>query len=145
MMEETYLNIFLSPAELTYYIKKIIKDKLTQRYLFKEIDGRMITNFEINNLNNIPLSKSSINCIELNILVKINYKIYKEGDNIFGELFSNDHDERLFVISHDIICEILNTDILPKIKSRNHIKVRLQNIKNTSGCAYFLANGNIIF
>ena len=145
MTEETYLNIFLSPAELTYDIKKIIKDNLTQRYLFKEIDGRMITNFEINNLNNILLSKSSINCIELNIPVKINYKIYKEGDIIFGELFSNDHDDRVFVISHDIICEILNTDILPKIKSRNHIKVRLQNIKNTNGCACFLANGNIIF
>ena len=99
----------------------------------------MITNFEINNLNNIPLSKSSINCIELNIPVKINYKIYKEGDIIFGELFSNDHDDRVFVISHDIICEILNTDILPKIKSRNHIKVRLQNIKNTNGCAYFFS------
>ena len=130
---------------MSYDIKKIIKDKLTQRYLFREIDGRMITNFEINNLNNIPLSKSLINCIELNIPVKINYKIYKEGDIIFGELFSNNHDDRVFVISHDIICEILNTDILPKIKSKNHIKVCLQNIKSTNGCAYFLANGNIIF
>ena len=144
-MEETYLNIFLSPAELSYDIKKIIKDKLTQRYLFREIDGRMITSFELNNLKNIPLSKTSINSIEFNIPVKINYKSYEIDDIIYGELFSNDHDDRVFVISHDIICEILNTDILPKIKSRNHIKVRLQNIKNTNGCAYFLANGNIIF
>ena len=60
-------EFFLSPAELTNDIKKIIKDKLTQRYLFKEIDGRMITSFELNNLKNIPLSKSSINTIELNI------------------------------------------------------------------------------
>ena len=144
MREETYLNIFLSPAELTYDIKKIIKDKLTQRYLFKEIEGRMITNLELNNLKNMPLSKSSINCIELNIPVKIDYKTYEEGDIIYGELFLNDHDDRMFVISHDIICEILNTDILSKIKSRNHIKVCLENIKSTNGCFYFLAEGNII-
>ena len=143
-MEETYLNIFLSPAELSYDIKKIIKDKLTQRYLFKEIDGRMITNFELNNLKNMPLSKTSINSIELNIPVKIDYKAYKKDDIIYGELFSNDHDDRVFVISHDIICEISNTDILPKIKSRNHIKVRLQNIKSTNGCFYFIAQGYII-
>ena len=145
MTEETNLSIFLSPAELTYDIKKIIKDKLTQRYLFKEIDGRMITSFELNNLKNIPLSKSSINTIELNIPVKIDYKTYKPSDIIYGELFSNDYDDRVFVISHDIICEILNTGILPKIKSKNHIKVCLQNIKKTNGCFYFLAEGNIIF
>ena len=145
MMEETYLNIFLSPPELTYHIKKIIKDKLTQRYLFKEIDGRMITSFELNNLKNIPLSKSSINSIELNIPVKIDYKTYKQGDIIYGELFSYDNDDRVFVIEFDIICEILNTDILPRIKSTNHIKVCLQNIKSTNGCFHFLAEGNIIF
>ena len=145
MKEETYLNVFLSPAELSYDIKKIIKDKLTQRFLFKEIDGRMITSFELNNLKNIPLSKTTINTIELNIPVKIDYKTYKEGDIVFGELFSNDHEERMFIISHDIICEILNIDILPKIKSKNHIKVCLQNIKKTNCCFYFLAEGNIIF
>ena len=144
MKEEIYLSIFLYPDELSYDINKIIKDKLTQRYLFKEIDGRMITSFELNNLKNTPLSKSSINCIELNIPVKINYKTYKKDDIIHGELFSNDNDNRVFVIAHDIICEILNTDILPKIKSNNHIKVCLQNIKNTNGCFYFLAEGNII-
>ena len=105
----------------------------------------MITNIELNNLKHIPLSKTSINTIELNIPVKINYKTYKKGDIIYGELFSNDRDERVFVISHDIICEILNTDILSNIKSKNHIKVCLQNIKNTNGCFYFLAIGNIIF
>ena len=130
---------------MSYDIKKIIKDKLTQRYLFREIDGRMITSFELNNLKNIPLSKTYINSIELNIPVKIDYKTYQNGDIIYGELFSNDHDDRVFVISHDIICEILNTDILPKIKSTNHIKVCLQKIKSTNGCVYFLAEGNIIF
>ena len=144
MKEETNLNIFFYPDELTYDIKKIIKDKLTQRYLFKEIDGRMITNLELNNLKNMPLSKSSINTLELNIPVKIDYKIYKPGDIIRGEIFSNDNDDRVFVIGFDIICEILNTDILSKIKSKNHIKVCLQNIKSTNGCFYFLAEGNIV-
>ena len=145
MKEETYLNIYLSSAELTNDIKKIIMSKLNNRYLFKEIDKKMITNIEINNLKNMPLSKSLINYIELKIPVKIDYKIYKEGDIVFGELFSNDHDDRVFVISHDIICEILNTDILDKIKSQNHVKVRWENIKTTNGCFYFLARGNYIF
>ena len=145
MTDEIYLTIYLSPAELNYDIKKIIKDKLAQRYLFKEIDGRMITNIEMNNLKYTPLSKSSINTIELNIPVTINYKTYKKGDIIYGELFSNDRDERVFVISHDIICEILNTDILSKIKSQNHVKVCIESIKNTNGCFYFLGRGNIIF
>ncbi len=139
------MRIYLSPAELSYDIIKIINDKIFKRYLFKEIDGRMITNIELNNLKNMPLSKTTINSIELNIPVKIDYKIYKEGDIIYGELFSNDNDHRVFVISHDIICEILNIDILSKIKSHNHIKVRLQNIKSTNGCFYFLASGKIIF
>ena len=74
MIDELYLNIYLSPAELNYDIKKIIKDKLAQRFLFKDIDGRMITNIELNNLKHMPLSKTSINTIELIIPVKINYK-----------------------------------------------------------------------
>ena len=35
MKDETYLNIFLSPAELSYDIKKLIMTKLTERYLFQ--------------------------------------------------------------------------------------------------------------
>ena len=110
MREETYLNIFLSPAEMSYDIKKIIIGKLKDCYLFKEID----------------------------------YKTYKKGDIIHGELFANDSDDRVFVISYDIICEILNTDILPKIRSKNHVRVHLESIKNTNGCMYFLGEGNII-
>ena len=144
MREETYLNIFLSPAELSYDIKKIIMSKLKEKYLFKEIDSKMITNIELNNLKNMPLSKTLINTIELNIPVKIDYKTYKIGDIIQGELFSNDNDDRVFVMSFDIICEILNTDILDKIKSKDHVRVILQNIKSTNGCMYFLAEGNII-
>ena len=111
-------------------------NKLKARYLFKEIDSRMIANIEFNNLKNI----------ELNVPVKIDYKTYKKGDNIHGELYSNDNykDERVFVISYDIICEILNTNILDKIKSKNHVRVRLINIKSSNGCFYFLAQGNIV-
>ena len=146
MKDETYLNIFLSPAELSYDIKQIIMMKLKERYLFKEVDSRMITNIKLNNLKNIPLSKSSINSIELNIPVKIDYKTYEKGDIIHGEIFSNDidKDDRVFVISYDIICEILNIYILDKIKSKNHVRVRLENIKSTNGCFYFLTEGNII-
>ena len=144
MKEETYLNIFLSPAELNYDIKKTIMNKLTERYLFKEVEGRMITDIELNKIKNMPLSRSSINIIELNIPVKIDYKTYKKGDIVHGEIFSNDNDDRVFVISYDIICEILNTNILYKIKSQNHVRVRLENIKTTNGCFYFLAEGNII-
>ena len=70
----------------------------------------------------------------------------KKGDIIHGEIFSNDidKDDRVFVISYDIICEILNTNILDKIKSKNHVRVRLENIKSTNGCFYFLAEGNIV-
>ena len=144
MREETYLNIFLYPNELSYDIKKVIMSKLKERYLFKEVDGRMITHLQLNNLKSMPLSKNSINTIELNIPVKIDYKTYNKGDIIHGELLSNDNDDRVFVISFDIICEILNTDILDKIKSKNHVRVILQNIKSTNGCFYFLAKGNII-
>ena len=136
MKDETYLNIFLTPNELSYDIKKIIMNKLKACYLFKEIDSQMIANIEFNNLKNI----------ELNIPVKIDYKTYKKGDIIHGELYSNDNykDERVFIISYDIICEILNTNILDKIKSKNHVRVCLENIKSTNGCFYFLAQGNII-
>ena len=144
MGEETYLNIFLSPAELTHDIKKIIMRKLKERYLFKEVDSGMITNIELNNFKNMPLSKTTSNNIELNIPVKIDYKTYKKGDIVHGEIFTNDIDVRVFVISFDIICEILNTDILHKIKSKNNVRVILQNIKSTNGCFYFLAEGNII-
>ena len=144
MEEETYLNIYISPAEMTYDIKKIIITKLEEKYLYREIDGKMITDIEFNNLENVPLSKSSINSVELNIPVKIDYKTYKQGDIVHGEIFSNDRDDRVFVISYDIICEILNTIILDKIKSRNHVRIRLENINSTNGCMYFLAEGTII-
>ena len=129
MREETYLDICLLPSELNINIEKIIMTKLKERYLFKEFNQKMITNIKLNNLNNTPLSKSLSNNIELNIPVIIDYKTYKINDIIYGELFSNDKDDRVFVISHDIICEILNSDIIDKIISKNHIKVILKILK----------------
>ena len=137
MKDETYLNIFLSPTELSYDIKKLIMTKLTERYLLKEIDSRMITN--------MSLSKSLINSIELNIPVKIEYKTYKKGDIILGELFSNDKDEGVFVISYDIICEILNTNILDKIKSKIMLELVWKILKIQMVVFIFLHKVTLLF
>ena len=48
-----------------------------------------------------------------------------------------------YVLSYDIICEILNVDF-NKIKNKNNVYVRLTHIKSTNGCIYFLAKGEII-
>ena len=137
MKEERYLQIFLSPSELDPNIKKIIMTKLKEKYLYREIDGKMITNIQINNFNNLPLS----NNLETNIPAKVTYKIYKPGDIINGEFFSSDKDDRVFVLSYDIICEILD---VTKIKNKDIVYVRLTHIKSTNGCIYFLARGGII-
>ena len=139
MKEERYLQIFLTPSELDPNIKKIIMAKLKEKYLYREIDGKMITNIQIINLNNLPLS----NKLELNILANVTYKINKAGDIINGEIFSYEKDDRVFVLSYDIICEILNVDF-NQIKNKNNVNVRLTNIKSTNGCIYFLTKGDII-
>ena len=142
MEEVKYLELFISPYDMNPNVKKIILSKLKEKYLCKEIYGKMITNIEITDFNKITLSKSSINKLELNVPVKIRYKIYKPGDIIEGEIFADDNDKRVFVISHDMNCEIEN------IKNHNHltnnIRVILTSIKSTSGCSYFLAKGYII-
>ena len=139
MKEERYLQIFLSPSELGPNIKKIIMTKLNEKYLYREVDGKMITNIHINNFNNLPL----LNNLEINIPAKVTYKKYKPGDIINGEIFSDEKDDRVFVLSYDIICEILNVDF-NKIKNKNNVYVRLTHIKSTNGCIYFLAKGEII-
>ncbi len=139
MTEERYLQLFLTPPELGPNIKKIIMNKLKEKYLYREIDGKMITDIKINNFNNLPLS----NNLETNILANVTYKIYKPGDIIYGEIFSCENDDRVFVLSYDIICEILNVDF-NKIKDKNNAYVRLTHIKSTNGCIYFLAKGLII-
>ena len=72
------------------------------------------------------------------------YKKYKLDDIINGEIFSSDRDDRVFVLSYDIICEILNIDNLNKFKDKKNVNVRLTHIKSTNGCIYFLAKGEII-
>ena len=71
MKEDRYLQIFLTPSELGPNIKKIIMTKLKEKYLYREIDGKMLTNIQINNFNNLPLS----NNLEMNILANVTYKI----------------------------------------------------------------------
>ena len=95
MKEERYLQIFLTQFELGPNIKKIILKKLEEKYLYRERDGKMITNIKINNFNNLPLS---IN-LEINIPANVTYKIYKPGNIINGEIFSSDRDDRVFVLS----------------------------------------------
>ena len=140
MKEERYLQIFLTQNELCPNIKKIILNKLKQKYLYREIGGKMITDIQINNFNNLPLS----NNLEINILANVTYKIYKPGDIINGEIFFNGIDDKILVISYDIICEIMNIDDINIIKNRYNVDVMLTYIKSTNGCIYFLAQGNII-
>ena len=139
MKEDRYLKIFLTPSELNSNIKNIIMTKLKEKYLYREMDGKMVTNIQIKNLNNLPLS----NNLELNILANVTYKIYKAGDIINREIFSDEKDDRVFVLSYDIFCEILNVDF-NKIKNKNIVYVRLTHIKSPNGCIYFLARGEII-
>ena len=107
--------------------------KLKEKYLYREIDGEMITNIQINNFNILPLS----NNLEINILAIVTCKIYKPGDIINGEIFSHEKDGRVFVLSYDNICEILNIDNFNKIKNINNVNVRLTHIKSTNGYIYF--------
>ena len=45
--------------------------KLKEKFLYREIDGKMITNIKLNNFNNLPLS----NNLEINSPAKVTYKI----------------------------------------------------------------------
>ena len=94
MKEERYLQIFLSPSELGPNIKKIIMTKLNEKYLYREVDGKMITNIHINIFNNLPL----LNNLEINIPAKVTYKKNKPGDIINGEIFSDEKDDRVCFI-----------------------------------------------
>ena len=140
MKEERYLCRFLYPSELDPNIKKIIMTKLNEKYLYREIDGKMITIIQIINFDKIPLS----NNLEINILANVDYKMYKPGDIVIGEIISNDRDDRIFVLSYDIFCEIININDFDKIKNKNNVYLRLTHIKSTNGCIYFLAQGEII-
>ena len=139
MKEEIYLQIFLNQSELCPNIKKIILTKLKEKYLYREIGGKMITDIEIIDFNNIPIS----NNLEINILANVIYKTYNPDDITYGELFSYENDDKVFVLSYDIICEILNVNF-NKIKNKNNVYVKLTDIRSTNGCIYFLAKGFII-
>ena len=44
MKEEMYLDIFITQSDLSPNIKNIIISKLREKYLYREIQGKMITN-----------------------------------------------------------------------------------------------------
>ena len=75
-----------------------------------------ITNINIKGINNIPLSRTTINNLQVNVLVKIISKLYKPGDIIIGDLFTDDFEKRVFVTSNDIIFEIVNQDYVKDVK-----------------------------
>ena len=127
MKEDRYIKIFLTPSESNSDIKKVIMTKLKEKYSYREIDGKVITNIQINNFNNLPLS----NNLELNILANLTYKMYIAGDIINGKIFSSDRDDRVFVLSYDIVCEILNIVDFNKINDKNNVNVKLTYIKST--------------
>ena len=68
-------------------LKEIISSKLNEKYFNKEINGTMIKNIKINDFNNIPLSRTTTNNIEISKPVKIIYKLYKPGDTIREHFF----------------------------------------------------------
>ena len=103
----------------------------------------MITNVKIKNFNNIPLSRSTSDNKEIDVPVKVIYKIYKPGDIIILDLFLSDFEKRVFVISNDKICEIVNREYVKDDKITN-VSLLIINIKCTSGCSYFLAESIII-
>ena len=88
----------------------------------------MITDIQINDFNDLPLS----NNLEINILANVAYKIYKPGDVINGEIFFNGRDDKILVISYDIICEILNINDIDIIKDKYNVNVMLMSIKSTN-------------
>ena len=138
MEDERYLQIFKTPFELGPNIEDLILSTVKEKYLSKEIQGKMITNIEFKDLNNVPLSQSFLNNIEINVPVKVIYKIYKPGDIIIGDLIT---DDKVFVISNDIICEIHNIDI---VNTKTMITAQIIKIKHISGSSYFLTEGILV-
>ena len=109
-------------------LREIIISKL------KELQGRLVTNIKIKERKVIPLSRTTTKDIENLAPVKVIHKIYRPGDIIIG-----DTEKRFFVISNDIICEIVNRE-----NERRNVSIRLIKIKCNSGCSYVLAEGEIL-
>ena len=90
MEEEMYLKIFITPSEVGLDLEEFILLKLEEKYMNKEIQSKTITNIKIRNSINIPICRTTSNNIEINVPVKVIYKIYKTGDLIIGHLVLND-------------------------------------------------------
>ena len=50
-----------------------------------------------------------------------------------AKFFSVEKDDRIFVLSYDIICEILNVNF-NKFKNKKNVNLKLTHIKSTNGC-----------
>ena len=135
MEEERYLPIFITPTQLGPICKKNKKLKPKEKFLKKEIQGTMITKLEMKGFNNIPISRTTIDNIEVIVPVKITCNLYKTGDIIIGDLFTDEIEKRAFVISNDIICDIVKRDDIEDVKITN-VSVKKSNTKRTSGCSY---------
>ena len=98
----------------------------------------MITKIKIKDFKNIPKSTNTTNNIENIIPINTIYKIYKPGDIIMGYI-----EKRSFVMSNDIICELVNPGVFQDNKRRN-VSIRLLNINCTSGWSFFLAECEIL-
>ena len=75
MEEERYLEIFTTQSELGPNLKDIILLKLEEKYKKRGIQGKIIINKKLGDLNNIPLSVSTTSIIEISAPVKVIPKI----------------------------------------------------------------------
>ena len=107
MEEGRYLQDFVTPSELGLILE--------QKYLNKDIRGIMITKIKTKDFKNIPLSRTTTNNIEVNVPVKVIYQLFRKGDTIKGDLFIDDIDKRILVISNGTICENVNRHYVIKI------------------------------
>ena len=60
-----------------------------------------------------------------------------------GDLFTDDIEKRIFVISNGIICEIINREYVKDDRITN-VSVKILNMKRTSSCLKFLSEGEIL-
>ena len=73
-MEKKFLEIFTTSSELGLNLRRIIFLGRREKYLNKEIQSRMITNIRMKDFNNISLSKTKRNKIQVSVPVKVIYE-----------------------------------------------------------------------
>ena len=71
MEEDRYLEIIITPSELGPNLKENIFLYPKEKFLIKEIKRKMITSMKKIDFDNIPLSRTTTNNIELSVPVKV--------------------------------------------------------------------------